>query len=50
LNLACHPAHVAQERKEKLLAMADDPSASPQERFLAAAILQTSIPTPPTNP
>lgn len=36
-----HPAHWADERKAGLKAMVLDPTASPQERFLAAAILKT---------
>lgn len=45
--LRSHPAHWATERKNGLLAMITDPTASPQERFLAAAILKTQTPSQP---
>lgn len=35
-----HSSHWAKERRTGLLAMVNDPTASPQERFLAAAILK----------
>jgi hypothetical protein len=35
-----HSSHWAKERREGLLDMVNDPTASPQERFLAAAILK----------